>query len=81
MAPLVVPKIDDETLDRLIELARSHGRSIEDEAREILRGAVLAHPSAREGLGSQIARRFTTIGIDHGIDELRGKEPEPPAFL
>lgn len=81
MAQLVVPNFEDDIRNRLQELAASHGRSIEEEAREILRSVVLGSSSGAAGLGSRIASRFAGIGIDRDIEELRGQEVKPPDFV
>lgn len=80
MAQLVVPNFEDDIRNRLQELAASHGRSIEEEAREILRSVVLGQASPAMGLGSRIASRFNGIGIDHDIEEFRGQKAEAPDF-
>ena len=79
MTRLVVPDIDDATRARLTDLARRHGRSIEEEAREILRSAVgTPQPEpGKKGLGSRIAGRFAQIGLEEGIPELRGQFARP----
>lgn len=73
MTPLTVPNLEEDVRDKLEELARSHGRSVEEEARDILRDAVLSAkpPAPVQGLGSRIAARFAGIGHDEGFDELR----------
>ncbi|GMU83473.1 MAG: hypothetical protein AMXMBFR47_33430 [Planctomycetota bacterium] len=81
MAQLVVPNFEDDIRNRLQELAASQGRSIEEEAREILRNVVLGQASPLTGLGSRIASRFAGIGIDRDIEEFRGQEVKPPDFV
>jgi plasmid stability protein len=56
----MVHDLDDDIRDRLQELSRRHGRSLEEEIRDILRSAVGTRPSneASEGLGT---------GISHGV--------------
>ena len=44
MSALVIPDLDDATLARLRERATSHGRSAEEEAREILAAALEGPP-------------------------------------
>lgn len=80
MAQLIVRNLEDDVRDKLRDLARSHGRSMEEEAREILRGAVLGQPSADINLGSRLASRFESIGLDQQIPEVRGQPAEPPDF-
>jgi plasmid stability protein len=52
--------------------ARRHGRSTEEEVREILRNAVKSEGNARTHLGSRIAARFRRTGLEGEIPELRG---------
>lgn len=80
VAQLIVPNFEGDALDRLRDLARSHGRSLEEEAREILRGAVLGQRASQPHLGSRFAGRFAAIGLDDGIQELRGELATPPDF-
>lgn len=49
-----------------------HGRSMEDEVRDILRNAVKDEGRAVGRLGSEIAALFDGIGLDTDIAELRG---------
>lgn len=90
MAPLIVHNLDDEVREKLSELAKQHGRSIEDEARDILRAAV-GEPAVDEdepieekpklGLGSRIAARFAGHGLKEGeIKEWRGNPIQPAEF-
>lgn len=61
MASLSVRKLDEETITRLRVRAASHGVSMEEEARRILKDAV----SAPERLGDLALRMF---GPHHGVD-------------
>jgi antitoxin FitA len=61
MPSLSVRQLDEETVTRLRARAASHGVSMEEEARRILKEAV----SAPERLGD-LARRF--FGSRHGVD-------------
>ena len=75
MASLSVRKLDEETLTRLRARAASHGVSMEEEARRILREAV----SAPERLGDFALRLF---GPHHGVDlELPAHIPHMPMDL
>jgi plasmid stability protein len=79
MAQLVVRNIEEALKERLRRRAKRHGRSMEEEARDILRQAV-AVEGPRGGLGSEIAARFAKLGLDRDIAELRNYELEPPSF-
>ena len=80
MAQILIRQIDDDTKSRLERLARRHGRSTEEEVREILRNAVreVDEPPAR--LGSRIAARFRGMGLKQEIAELRGQPVRPAKF-
>ncbi|GMU23022.1 MAG: hypothetical protein AMXMBFR13_31060 [Phycisphaerae bacterium] len=80
MAQLIVRNLEDDIRDKLRELARSHGRSMEEEVREILRGAVMGHSPAPPRLGTRLAERFAPLGLDQDIPELRGQAAEPASF-
>jgi plasmid stability protein len=63
MAQLVVRNLEDEVKARLRERAARHGRSMEEEVREILRDAANVEPAKSGGLGSQIVARFSGQGL------------------
>ena len=77
MAQLVVRNLDEEVKRRLRERARRHGRSTEEEVRDILRHAVREAGASRPGLGSRIASRFAGKGVDLDLQDLRGQAPRP----
>ena len=79
MARLMVQNLEKDLRDKLQELARNHGRSLEEEVREILRSAVAAPaPKTNMKLGSRIASRFQGIGFTPRLEALRGYPAEPP---
>ncbi|HEY5618934.1 MAG TPA: Arc family DNA-binding protein [Vicinamibacterales bacterium] len=80
MAQFVVRNLEEAVKARLKRRARRHGRSMEEEAREILRSAVQKDQGATGGLGSDIAALFATVGLDSDIAELRGHPIEPASF-
>lgn len=80
MAQLLVRKLEDDVKEKLQERARRHGRSTEEEVREILRNAVRTEADNRPGLGSRLAARFRGIGLEEEIPELRGYPAEPADF-
>ena len=80
MAQLLVRDLEDEVKTGLKKRARRHGRSTEEEVREILRNAVRGEEKAVLPLGRQIRRLFRGIGLDQDIVELRGY-PAKPADL
>ena len=80
MGQLVVRQLDDEVKAKLQRRARRHGRSTEEEVREILRNAVKDEGAPRPALGSRIAARFARIGLSEEIPELRGHSVQPAEF-
>ena len=80
MAQLVVRNIEAEVKARLQRRARRHGRSMEEEARDILRDAAKEEDIPTRGLGTEIASLFAKIGLDADIAELRGHEIKPASF-
>jgi antitoxin FitA len=80
MAQLLVRNLEDEVKARLQRRARRHGRSTEEEVREILRNAIRGEGKAREPLGSRIRARFARIGLDEDLPELRGEAARPAMF-
>lgn len=77
MAQLVVRNLEDDVKARLQRRARRHGRSTEEEVRDILRNAAKSEDGAREPLGSRLAGRFAGIGLEEEIPELRGQAARP----
>ncbi|SDI15829.1 FitA-like ribbon-helix-helix domain-containing protein [Paraburkholderia phenazinium] len=69
MASMTIRNIDDQLKARLRIQAATHGRSMEDEARDILRTALSAEPVRGDSLISSIRAR---------IEPLRGIELELP---
>lgn len=75
MASLSVRKLDEETLSRLRIRAATHGVSMEEEARRILKEAV----SAPERLGDLAVRIF---GQKHGVElQMPERTPHEPLDL
>ncbi|MEO6596512.1 MAG: Arc family DNA-binding protein [Planctomycetota bacterium] len=81
MAQLIVRNLEDDIRDKLRALAAEHGRSMEEEVREILRTAVLAATQPLEKLGTRLVERFRGCNLeDDEVEELRG-HPARPADL
>jgi plasmid stability protein len=80
MAQILIRQLDDDTKAKLQRLARQHGRSTEEEVREILRNAVRSVDEPPGRLGSRIASRFAGAGLDEEIPELRGHAVQPAEF-
>jgi plasmid stability protein len=80
LAQLVVRNLEDDVKARLQRRARRHGRSTEEEVREILRNAVKDEGAARAPLGSRLQQRFAGIGLEDELPELRGELARPAAL-
>jgi plasmid stability protein len=80
MAQLLVRNLDDDIKAKLQKRAKQHGRSTEEEVREILRNAVNEPNTPRGGLGTEIAALFKGIGFDEEIEEQRGQPVRFPDF-
>jgi plasmid stability protein len=80
MAQLLVRHLDDDVKNKLQRRARRHGRSTEEEIREILRNAVRDEGGARAPLGSRLAARFARLGLAEDIPELRDQPARPADF-
>ena len=71
MAQLIVRNLDEVVKRKLQRRAARHGRSMEEEVRDILRDAVKDDRRPRKGLGTAIAERFKGIELDEPIPELK----------
>jgi len=80
VAQLVVRNIENTVKVRLQRRARRHGRSMEEEARDILRNAVNEKDIPGGGLGTEISALFAKVGLDSDVQELRGHEIKPASF-
>jgi plasmid stability protein len=80
MGQLLVRQLDDDVKAKLQLRARRHGRSTEEEVREILGNAVREEGSAPKALGSRLAARFARVGLVEDIPELRGHVADPADF-
>ena len=61
MASITIRNLDDDVKHRLRVWAAEHGRSMEEEARDILR-QVVGQPSPPKNLGQSIHQRFAALG-------------------
>lgn len=73
MAQFVVRQLEDDVKARLQRRAKRHGRSMEEEVRDILRNAAKHENQPLSRLGSRIAARFRINGLTKGLPELRGQ--------
>jgi len=80
MPSITVRNIDNSLKDKLRIRAARNGRSMEDEARALLRAALAEEEQPNENLASAIRRRIAPLG---GVElPLVQREPnrEPPDF-
>jgi plasmid stability protein len=83
MAQLIVRNIEDDVKQRLAERARRHGRSMEQEVRDILRNAVRDMPEREPevDMGTRLSNFFAKHGLQHiEIDELKREQARPAKF-
>lgn len=80
MASLIIRKLDERIKSRLRVQAARHGRSMEEEAREILRSSLTGAPQTTGSLADAIRQRFAPFGgVELQVPE-RGPGREPPSF-
>ncbi|MBI3181287.1 MAG: plasmid stabilization protein [Myxococcales bacterium] len=77
---LTIRKLAPEVKQRLRVRAAEHGRSMEEEAREILRAALSGQPGSGRRLVESIRRRFAAAGYVELAPPPRGPMREPPDF-
>ena len=77
MAQVVVRQLEEDVKARLKRRAERHGRSMEEEVREILRNAAREESRTLARLGSRIAARFDKVGLKDELPEMRGHRPRP----
>lgn len=80
MAQFVVRHLEEEVKARLKRRAERHGRSMEEEIRQILRNAAGQSDKPLPKLGTRIAARFTKTGLTEDLPELRGQRAQPINF-
>ena len=82
MAQLIVRNLEDDVKERLVQRARRHGHSMEEEVRIILRDAVGENLEAEPdvGLGTRLAQHFAAYGLDFDLPEMRSEEARPATF-
>ena len=80
VAQFIVRNLEEDVKARLKRRAARNGRSMEEEARHILRNAVKGENQPAPRLGSRIAARFRKSGLAAELPELRGQPARPPDF-
>jgi plasmid stability protein len=79
MAQILVRNIEESVKLQLQRRAKRNRRSMEDEARHILRDALTEKPDNKPlGLGSQLAADFHGIGVK--LERLPFEEARPAKF-
>lgn len=80
MASLTIRNLEDAVKRRLRRRAAEHGRSMGEEARQILRHALSGKPSAAKDLFTAIRQRIEPLGgIELALPSRSGMR-EPPHF-
>jgi antitoxin FitA len=80
MGSITIRRLDDSLKTRLRVRAAQHGRSMEEEARQILRAGLVEKPKREENLAESIRRIMAPTG---GVDLVlprRGPGRPPPDF-
>jgi antitoxin FitA len=80
MGSITIRRLDDDLKERLRQRAARHGRSMEDEVREVLRITLAMDAGEPDTLAERIQARFGPLG---GVElDLPEREPprEPPGF-
>nr|VFJ56233.1 MAG: hypothetical protein BECKDK2373C_GA0170839_105235 [Candidatus Kentron sp. DK]VFJ58462.1 MAG: hypothetical protein BECKDK2373B_GA0170837_10743 [Candidatus Kentron sp. DK] len=82
MPQMLIRNLDQDVKASLKNQAALHGWSMENEAREILRSALVKKRPPEMGLGSRIAAHFADVGLedDEDIPEIRGQFIAPVDF-
>ena len=80
MAQLLVRNIEQSVKARLQRRAKRHGRSMEEEVRDILRSAANEDDRPSVGLGTEIASMLKGTGLKFEAREWRGYPVKPILF-
>jgi plasmid stability protein len=80
MASITIRRLDESTKARLRVRAAQDGRSMEEEAREILRAALAERRTGEGNLAGSIRRRFAAAGGVELADLPREPMRRPPKF-
>jgi plasmid stability protein len=80
MATLTIRRLDDSLKARLRVRAAHHGRSMEEEAREILKAELQEEPKREENLAESIRRNIEPLGGVELVLPPRQRGRRPPDF-
>jgi plasmid stability protein len=78
MASITIRNLDDRLKARLRVRAARHGRSMEEEARDVLRIALAEEPQVATNLLEAVRRRFVRVGPVNLRIPAREPMREPP---
>ena len=79
-ASLTIRKLDPRLKRQLRLRAAAHGRSMEEEAREILKASLAAGQATGQDLVDRVRRRFAAAGYVDLEWPKRGPSRRPPDF-
>jgi plasmid stability protein len=79
MAMLTVRNLDEALKSQLRVRAAQHGRSMEEEARRILREALMP-ASDEQGVGSRVHRRILELSAGGELELPARSQPRPSPF-
>lgn len=80
MASITIRRLEEGTKERLRVRASRHGRSMEEETREILKVVLTAKAGTERNLAESIRRRFAALGGVEFPDVPREPMRQPPKF-
>jgi plasmid stability protein len=80
MGSITIRNLEDSLKSRLRVQAAVHGRSMEDEARDILRSALSREPRGQRNLAAAIRSRFALLGGVELPAIARDAMRAPPTF-
>lgn len=80
MASITIRRLEDSAKERLRVRAARNGRSMEEEARQILKGALAGKRSAEGNLAEVIRRHLAPLGGVELTEVPREPMREPPKF-
>lgn len=80
MASITIRNLDDALKSRLRIQAAVHGRSMEDEARDVLRSALNREPTRKGNLAASIRATFAPLGGVELPAVVREPMRAPPSF-
>ena len=80
MGSITIRRLEDATKERLRVRASHHGRSMEEEARQILTAALAGKSAPQPNLAESIRQRFAALGGVELPDVQREPMRRPPRF-